>query len=165
MWSLALSRNLCKIRAQAEQADEKEYHVSIGSVAVAGIQTVGTRMPTLDHSDEKGHYASTGSVADASIRIASSRMPTLEDGPIVFAAEVEGGTGELTEGRHLINSSGSSAASCNSSQWCLDSACFLLPMLYFGHISVGGTFNDAGRTRISTGNMNRFDIHVTGNAR
>ena len=102
------------MRSQAEQADEKEYHVDFGSVAVAGIQIAGTRMPTLEHSDEKGHHAGIGSVADACFRTASSRIPMLEVMPTVFAAEVEGGTGELSEGRHIINSS-SSAASCDSS--------------------------------------------------
>ena len=61
-------------------------------------------MPTLEQSDENDDHASPGSVGDASTQTASSRMPTLEDGPTRFAAEVEGGTDELTEARHQQSS-------------------------------------------------------------
>ena len=73
-------------------------------MAVAGTQTTGSRMPTPEQSDENENHASTGSVADAGTQTARSRMPTLEDGPTRFAAEVEGGTDELTEARHQQNS-------------------------------------------------------------
>ena len=43
-------------------------------------------------------------MADAGTQTAGSRMPTLEDGPTIFAAEVEGGTDKLTEARHQQNS-------------------------------------------------------------